>query len=85
MRKYLIFDSIDENKELLKRCSDVFNGIMGKIKEVSSDECDYEKDYMKVKFDLPLNKPLNKQLKFHMTITIKCVFKEMANVIRKSF
>ena len=29
--KYLIFDSIDENKELLKKYNDVFNGIMGKI------------------------------------------------------
>ena len=38
--KYLIIDSIDENKELLKKCNDVFNGIMGKIKEVSNDECD---------------------------------------------
>ena len=35
--KYLIFDSIDENKELLKKYNDVFNGIMSKIKEVSSD------------------------------------------------
>ena len=75
--KYLIFDSIDENKELLKKYNDVFNGIMGKIKEVSNDECDYEKDYMKIKFnsddDLPLNKPLN----FHnMTITIRSVFKK---------
>ena len=76
VKKYLIFDSIDENKELLKRYNDVFNGIMGKIKEVSSDECDYEKDYMKVKFNIPLNKPLNTPLKFHMTITIRSVFKE---------
>ena len=29
--KYLIFDSIDENKELLKRCDDVFNGLIEKI------------------------------------------------------
>ena len=77
MRKYLIFDSIDENKELLKRCNDVFNGIMGKIKEVSSDECDYEKDYMKIKFNSDDNLPLNKPLKFHnMTITIRSVFEE---------
>ena len=46
--KYLVFDSIDENKELLKKYNDVFNRIMGKIKEVSSDECDYEKHYMKI-------------------------------------
>ena len=41
--KYLIVDSIDENKKLLKRYNDVFNGIVDKIK-VSNDECDYEKD-----------------------------------------
>ena len=75
--KYLIFDSIDENKELLKKYNDVFNGIMGKIKEVSNDECDYEKDYMKIKFNSDGDLPLNKPLKFHnMTITIRSVFKE---------
>ena len=37
VNKYLIFDSTDENKELLKRYNDVWNGIKGKIKEVSSD------------------------------------------------
>ena len=41
--KYLIFDSIDENKELLKKDNDVLNRIRGKIKEVSNSECDYEK------------------------------------------
>ena len=75
--KYLIFDSIDENKELLKKYNDVFNGIMGKIKEVSNDECDYEKDYMKIKFNSDDDLPLNKPLKFHiMTITIRSVFEE---------
>ena len=50
---------------------------MGKIKEVSNDECDYEKDYIKIKFNSDDNLPLNKPLKFHnMTITIKSVFKE---------
>ena len=75
--KYLIFYSIDENKELFKKYNDVFNGIMGKIKEVSNDECDYEKDYMKIKFNSDDNLPLNKPLKFYnMTITIRSVFKE---------
>ena len=63
VNKYLIFDSTDEIKELLKKYNDVFNGIRDKIKEVCNDECDYKKDYMKTKFnsddDLPLNKPLN--------------------------
>ena len=39
--KHLIFDSIDENKELLKKYNDAFNGIRDKIKELNSGECDY--------------------------------------------
>ena len=77
VNKYLVFDSTDKNKELLKKYNDVFNGIRDKIKEVSSDECDYEKDYMKIKFNSDDDLPLNKQLKFHnMVITIRSVFKE---------
>ena len=75
--KYLIFDSIDENKELLNKYNDVFNGVMDKIKEVSNEECDYEKDYMRIKFNSDDNLPLNKPLKFHnMTIIIRSVFEE---------
>ena len=32
--KGLVFDSTDENKELLKKYRDVFNGIMSKIREI---------------------------------------------------
>ena len=77
MNKYLIFDSTDENKELLKKYNDIWDGIKDKIKEVSSGECDYEKDYMKIKFNSDDDLPLNKPLKFHnMTITIRSVFEE---------
>ena len=48
VNKYLVFDSTDEDKELLKKFNDVFNGIRDKMKEINSDECDYEKDYMKI-------------------------------------
>ena len=48
MNKYLVFDSTDENKELLKKYNDVFNRIRDKIKEISNGECEYEKDYMKI-------------------------------------
>ena len=69
--------SADENKELLKKYNDVFNGIRNKIKEINSDERDYEKDYMKIKFNSDDNLPLNKPLKFHNAIiTIRSVFKE---------
>ena len=77
VNKYLIFDSTNENKELLKKYNGVWNGIKNKIKEVSSDACDYEKDYMKIKFNSDDDLPLNKPLKFHlMTITIRSVFEE---------
>ena len=77
MDKYLVFDSTDKNKEVLKKYDDVFNGIRDKIKEINSNDCDYEKDYMKIKFNSDDNLPLNKPLKFHnMTITIRSVFEE---------
>ena len=77
VNKYLVFDSTDENKELLKKHNDVWNGIKNKIKEVDDTECDYEKDYMKIKFNSDDNLPLNKPLKFYlMTITIRSVFEE---------
>ena len=77
VNKYLIFDSTDENKELLKKYNDVWNGIKSKIKEISSGECDYEKYYMKIKFNSDDDLPLIKSLKFHaMTIVIRSVFEE---------
>ena len=40
VNKYLAFDSTDENKELVKKYNDVFNGIRDKIKEINSEERD---------------------------------------------
>ena len=86
VNKYLVFDSTDENKELLKKYNDVFDGIRGKIKEVSNDEYDYEKDYMNIKFNSDDDLPLKKPLKFHsMTITIGSVFEEDGKLYLKAF
>ena len=75
--KYLIFDSTDENKELLRRYDDVFNGLIDKIKKVDDDWFEYTKDYTKIKFNLDDNLSLSKPLKFYqMTITIRCVISE---------
>ena len=61
--KYLIFDSTDENKDVIKNYNDILDGFKNKIKTINgSKENDFEKDYMKIRFnsddDLPLNKPL---------------------------
>ena len=75
--KYLVFDSTDENKELLRKYSDAFNGIISKIREIDDDWLEYAKDYVKIKFNSDDDLPLNKSLKVSlMTITIRCVFKE---------
>ena len=76
--KYLIFDSVHENKEVLKKYADVCDGIKNKIKAINgNEEHDYGKDYMKIKFNSGDDLPLNKPLKFHaMTIIIRSVFKE---------
>ena len=42
--KYLVFDDTYENKELLKRYDDAFNGTMSKIKEIDDDWLEYAKD-----------------------------------------
>ena len=86
VNKYLIFDSTDKNKEVLKKYDDVFNGIRDKIKEINSNDCDYEKDYMKIKFNSDDDLPLNKSLKFTlMTITISCVFEEHGKLYPQVF
>ena len=86
LNKYLIFDSTDENKELLKKYQDLWSEIKNKIEAVSSGECDYEKDYMKIKFNSDDDLPLNKPLKFHMvTISIRSVFEKDGKLYPKVF
>ena len=55
--------SVNENKALLKRYADVWDGIKNEIKAINGgEESNYGKDYMKIKFnsddDLTLNNPL---------------------------
>ena len=74
----MIFDSVDEKKEVSKKYADVSDGIKNKIKAINGDkENAYGKDYMKIKFNSDDDLPLNKLLKFHLTtIIIRCVFSE---------
>ena len=77
--KYLIFDdSVNENKGLLKKYADVWDGIKNEIKAINGGkENDYRKDYTKNKFNSDVDLPLNKPLKFHaMIISIRYVFEE---------
>ena len=80
------FHSTDENKESLKKYNDVFSGIKNKIKKIIDNECDYEKDYMKIKFNSDDDLPLNKELKFdNMVVTIRSVFEEDGKLYSQVF
>ena len=77
--KYLILDdSVNENKGLIKKYANVWDGIQNEIKAINGGkESDYGKDYMKIKFNSDDDVPLNKPLKFHaMTIIIRSIFEE---------
>ena len=74
--KCLIFDSTDENKELLKEYN-IFDGLIEEIRNIDDDWLERTKDYMKIKFNSDDNLPQNKPLKFYnMTVTIRCVTSE---------
>ena len=78
----MVFDSTDEDKELIKKYNYIFNGIRDKIKEINSDECDYEKGTWKLKLIQMITLPL----KFHlMTITIRFVFEEDGKIYPQVF
>ena len=84
--KCLIFDSTDENKELLKKYNDVFNGLIDKIKKIDDDWIEYAKDYMKIKFNSDDILPLNKTLEIHtMTVTIRYVISEDNKLYPQAF
>ena len=76
-RKYLVFDLADKNKEILKKFSELWDGIKNKIETINDDECKYGKDFTKTKFDTDDNLSLNKPLSLHMlTILVRSVFED---------
>ena len=76
--KHLVFDSANENNEVLKKYVGLWYAIKSKIETINEGRRgEYDKEFMKIKFDTDDNLPLNKTLKFHnMTIAIRSVFEE---------
>ena len=86
--KYLVFDSTelhsagvhsaDENKEVLKKYRELWDGIKNEIETINGGKKgEYGKDFMKIKFNTDDNLPLNKPLKLHLLTTIvRCIFEE---------
>ena len=76
--KCLVLDDVDENKEVLKKYEEVWEGIKKEIETINGGEkIEYGKDFKKIRFesndDLPLNKPIKLRLS---TIIIRSVFRE---------
>ena len=82
-----MFDSVDENKEVLKKYTDAWDGIKNKIKAINGGKDNHSgKDYMKIKFNFDDDLPLNKPLKFHaVTIIIRSVFEESGKLYPQVF
>ena len=76
--KYLVFDSTDENKEVLKKYRELWDGIIKEIETINAGkEGEYGKDFMKIKFYTDDNLLLNRLLKLRMlAVIVRSVFKE---------
>ena len=76
--KYLIFDSTNKNKEVLKKYTQLWDGIKNEIVTINGGKPgEYKKDSIKIKFSSDDNLPLNETLKLHnRTIIIRSVFEE---------
>ena len=76
--KYLVFDSTDENKEVLEKYTEVWDGIKNEIETINGEKKgEYDKDFIKIKFNSDNNLPLDKPLKLHLlAIIVRRVFEE---------
>ena len=58
--KYLVFDYTNENKELFKKYTELWDGIKNEIETINGGKAgEYGKDFMKIKFNSDDNLPLN--------------------------
>ena len=76
---YLVFNSANENNEVLKKYNELWDRIKNEIETINIGKTsEYDKDFIKIKFYSDENLPLNKTLKLHnVTIVIGSVFKEL--------
>ena len=76
--EYLVLDSTDKNKEVLKKYTELWDEIKYLMKTINGGKSgEYGKDFIKIKLNSHDELPLNKQLKFHaMAIIIRSVFEE---------
>ena len=76
--KYLNIASTGRNIEVLKKYSEIWNGIKDCIEKINESELgEYDKDFMKIKFNSDDDIPLNKVLNFLIaTVIIRNIFEK---------
>ena len=76
--KYLNISLTDRNSEVLRKYSEVRNGIKDCIRKINnSDLGEYDKDFMNIKFNSDDDIPLNKELYFpSITVIIRNIFEK---------
>ena len=75
--RYLNFAFTDNSSEVLKKYTELWNGIKILIEKIDNKPGEYGKDYMNVKFNSDDDLPVVKPLKFrNLTITVRSIFEE---------
>ena len=76
--KYLNIASTDRNSKVLRKYSELWNGIKDCIERINNNKLEeYDRDYMKIKFKSNEDIFLNKQLNFAtITVIIKNIFEK---------
>ena len=80
--KYIVFDSTDENKEVLKKYTELWDVIKNDVETINDGKKgEYGNDFMKIKFNTDDNLQLNKLLKLHLlTINVRFIFEEDSKI-----
>ena len=80
--KYLVFDSSDKSKEVLKKYKELWDGIKKEIETINGGKTgEYGKYFMKIKFDSDNKLPLNNPLKYlTMTMVVRSVFQDEGKI-----
>ena len=78
--KYLVFNDVDENKQVSKKCEEIWEGVKKEIETINGGKkIEYGKDLKKIRFKYNDDLPLNKPIKLHLlTISIRSVFSEVS-------
>ena len=75
--KYLVFNSADENKEVLTKYAELWDEIKNKIEINGGKKGEYGEYFIIIKFHTDDYLPLNKLLKLYiLTIVVRSVFEE---------